>query len=215
MAGIFELPEEAALARYLSEAGIEPESGELLLEREIQSSGKSRAFAGGRPVTAALLKDLAPFLGDIHGQHDQQRLFDGAAQRELLDEAGGDGELLERVAGSFHSWRSTERALEDLNRSEQEKLRMLDLWAMQRKEIETLGLVPDEDAGLENEKRVLRNVTALQENAQAAYGALSEDPSSASTTIRAALKRLEALARIDETIAPLRGEPASGADRRR
>jgi DNA repair protein RecN (Recombination protein N) len=203
VAGIFELPEQDALTRCLAEAGIEPENGELLLEREIQSSGKSRAFAGGRPVTAALLKDLAPFLGDIHGQHDQQRLFDGAAQRELLDEAGGDGELLERVAGSFHSWRSTERALEDLNRSEQEKLRMLDLWGMQRKEIDTLGLAPEEDAGLENEKRVLRNVTALQENAQAAYSALSEDPSSATTTIRAALKRLEALARIDETIAPL------------
>ena len=127
----------------------------------------------------------------------------------------GDGELLERVAGSFHSWRSTEKALEDLNRGEQEKLQMLDLWATQRKEIETLGLVPDEDAGLENEKRVLRNVTALQENAQAAYGALSEDPifgqyddpCGAETAGGAGAHR-----RVDRAAG---GEPASGADRGR
>ena len=58
--------------------GIEPEDGELIIEREILSNGKSRAFAGGRPVTAALLKELARSLGDIHGQHDQQQLFSPA-----------------------------------------------------------------------------------------------------------------------------------------
>lgn len=203
VAGIFELPSDAGLRRYLTEAGIEPEDGELLLEREIMSNGKSRAFAGGRAVTAAFLKDLSPYLGDIHGQHDQQRLFENAAQRELLDEAAGDGELLLRVGESFRAWRETERALGELNRSEQEKLRMVDLWTMQRREIETLGLAPDEDAALENEKRVLRNVTRLQENAQAAYDALSEDESAAAATLRTGLKRLEELARIDETMLPL------------
>ena len=39
--------------------GVEPEDGELIIEREILPNGKSRAFAGGRPVTAALLKELA------------------------------------------------------------------------------------------------------------------------------------------------------------
>src|SRR6202012_2817502 len=55
--------------------GVEAEDGELIIEREILANGKSRAFAGGRPVTAARLREIAEHLGDIHGQHDQQQLF--------------------------------------------------------------------------------------------------------------------------------------------
>src|SRR4051812_35121042 len=83
ISGIFEAP--AAASGLLSEAGIEVEDGELLIEREIRAGGKSRAFVASRPVTAALLRGLAPHLGDIHGQHDQQRLFAADAQLEMLD----------------------------------------------------------------------------------------------------------------------------------
>ena len=61
---------------------------QTLIEREVLSSGKSRAFVGNRPATASLLKDLAVHLGDIHGQHDQQQLFSPAIQREMLDAFG-------------------------------------------------------------------------------------------------------------------------------
>ena len=73
----------------LQDAGLENEENELLIEREIQSNGKSRAFVGNRPATAALLKNLAPYLGDIHGQHGQQQLFSTAVQCEMLDAFAG------------------------------------------------------------------------------------------------------------------------------
>src|SRR5271163_2389647 len=88
ISGIFEIAPTAALSKLLDEAGIEAEDGEVLVEREILANGKSRAFVANRPATAALLKDLAPHLGDIHGQHDQQQLFSPAAQREMLDAFG-------------------------------------------------------------------------------------------------------------------------------
>src|ERR1700682_6104573 len=77
VAGIFDVRDHAAIRRLLEPAGLEIEDGELLIEREILASGKSRAFVGSRPVSVALLKELAPSLGDIHGQHDQQLLFSG------------------------------------------------------------------------------------------------------------------------------------------
>src|SRR3974390_2014746 len=98
VAGIFEARDQAAVRRLLEPAGLEVEDGELLIEREILTSGKSRAFVGSRPVAAALLKDLAPLLGDIHGQHDQQVLFSSEAQRDMLDTFAGDRELLEGTA---------------------------------------------------------------------------------------------------------------------
>lgn len=200
IAGIFEVPRDKALRGLLEESGIELEDDELLLEREILASGKSRAFAASRPVTAAVLRDLAPFLGDIHGQHDQQLLFSPEAQREMLDSFGGID--TSKAAGLYLAWRAAAAELEELERNEQESLRLLDLWTFQRKEIEALDLKPGEDAELENELRVLKNVARLEDAASAAYDALYDSESSAAAQIKVAARRLEDLARIDATLAP-------------
>src|SRR5579862_2719656 len=114
VAGIFDARDQAAIREVLEPAGLEIEDGELLLEREILASGKSRAFVGSRPVSVALLKDLAPHLGDIHGQHDQQLLFSADAQRDMLDAFAGTGELLAHVAESYRALRALEIELGEL-----------------------------------------------------------------------------------------------------
>ena len=200
MAAIFEAPEDADLPGLLEQAGAPVEDGELLIEREVLAGGKSRAFLGNRPVTMALLREIAPFLGDIHGQHEQQQLFSSEAQLQSLDDFAGLDARREEAGGLFRRWRSLESELEELNRSEQEKLRMADLWSFQRKEIEAAALKPGEDAQLEQERVVLRNVAKLQENANAAYAALYEEQESVSTQLRTALKKVEELARIDGSL---------------
>ncbi len=200
VSAIFEAPRDPACRAMLEEAGVPVEDGELLIEREVLAGGKSRAFLGNRPVTAALLRDIAPFLGDIHGQHEQQQLFSPQAQLKLLDEFAGLDELPARVAELFRQWRQFQRELEELDRSEQEKLRLADLWSFQRKEIEAAALKPGEDVELENERLVLKNVARLQESANAAYSALYDSPESASAQVRIALKKLEDLCRIDGSL---------------
>jgi len=200
ISAIFEAPQDKICRALLNEAGIAIEDGELLLEREVSAEGKSRAFAGSRPVTAALLRNLAPFLGDIHGQHEQQELFSGEAQLTLLDASAGLEGAREQVAELFDRWKKTRNELDELNRSEQEKLRMADVWAFQRKEIEVAGLKSGEDAQLERERSILRNVAKLQESAGLAYAALYEAPESAATQIRKAFKKAEDLGRIDATL---------------
>ncbi len=197
VSGRFELPQAPGLTPLLAAAGIEPEDGELLIEREILANGKSRAYAASRPVTAALLRDIAPFLGDIHGQHDQQKLLSSDAQRELLDEAALHEAELSAVASAWRDWRAAIAELEVLDRTEQEKLRLADLWNIQRREIEALKLQPGEDARLEQESCVLRNVGRLTENVNEAFDSLSENENSASKTIARAMKRLEEIVRID------------------
>jgi DNA repair protein RecN (Recombination protein N) len=201
ISGIFEAPKDAACRALLEDAGVTAEDGELLLVREVLAGGKSRAFLGNHAVTVTLLRELAPFLGDIHGQHEQQQLFSPEAQLKLLDEFAGLEELPERAGGLFRQWRNTRRELEELEKSEQERLRLADLWSFQRKEIEAAGLRPGEDAALENERLVLKNVARLQENADAAYSALYDSPESASAQVRMALKKLEDLCRIDGSLA--------------
>jgi DNA repair protein RecN (Recombination protein N) len=202
VSAIFEAPQNPASRALLEEAGIPVEDGELLIEREVSAEGKSRAFAGNRPVTVAWLRGLAPYLGDIHGQHEQQQLFSPAAQLELLDESAGLEEKRGLVSELFAAWKKVRGELEDLNRSEQEKLRLADMWAFQRKEIEAAGLKPGEDPQLEKERLVLKNVGKLQEHASGAYLALYDSPESVATQIRIALKKLEDLCRIDGSLQP-------------
>jgi len=202
VSGIFSLSGKTNVAGLLGECGIELDGEEeLIVEREVTANGKSRAFVANKPVTTAFLKQLAPVLGDIHGQNEQQLLFTAAAQRQLLDEYAKVETLRAKVAEAFGWWRDLGTKLEELNKNEQEKLRLLDLWSFQRKEIETVQPRLGEDAELESERKILQNVTKLQESAAAAFAALYEAPDSATTQLRTAMKRLDELVRIDGSMA--------------
>ncbi|MCU1291881.1 MAG: repair protein RecN [Bryobacterales bacterium] len=201
VSGVFTVSNSPALGALLEEAGIEhaPDE-ELIVEREITANGKSRAFVANRLVTTALLKQLASALGDIHGQNEQQQLFSSQTQRQLLDEFAHSGEWLRRVGAAYSEWRAIRERLADLSKNEQEKLRLLDLWTFQRNEIDSVKPKPGEDVELGAERKVLQNVTRLQESAAAAFAALYDDPDSATTQLRHAAKRLDELTRIDSTL---------------
>ena len=206
VSGIFAVEPSPELNRLLEEAGIEHAAEEeLIVEREVTANGKSRAFVGNRPVTTAFLRQLAPALGDIHGQNEQQLLFTAPAQRNLLDAYARATELRAKTAQLFSDWRAAGDRLVELDRNEQEKLRLLDLWTFQRKEIETATPRVNEDTELEAERKILQNVTRLQESATAAFDLLYDSPASASTQVRQALKRMDELLRIDETLGDATG----------
>jgi DNA repair protein RecN (Recombination protein N) len=204
IAGIFDVRASAAVRTVLEPAGFEIEDGELIIEREVLAGGKSRAFVSSRPATATLLRDLAPQLGDIHGQHDQQLLFSSEAQREMLDQFASVQPLVAEVAESYRCVRRVEAELAELERTEQETLRLLDLWQFQRREIESLRLQSGEDMSLENERRVLQNLGRILETAGAAYAALYDSPESATSLAKLAAKKLEELGRIDPALAEIR-----------
>jgi DNA repair protein RecN (Recombination protein N) len=200
ISGIFEVPKTGEVEAVLESTGLESEDGELLIEREIQANGKSRAFVGSRPVSVGILKQLQPLLGDIHGQHDQQRLFDRGEQLAMLDEFAGNADLLAQVRETFGRWRETRGELAALEQREQEMLRQQDVWRFQADEIEAAGLRAGEDVSLEQELRVLANVVKLKEQAAGALGMLDDSPDAAITQVSLAVKRLGELRRIDESL---------------
>jgi DNA repair protein RecN (Recombination protein N) len=171
-------------------------SDDILLRREIAAGGKGRVFINNQPATVAVLKELAPELGLIHSQGETLGSFDQVQQRLLLDRFGGIS--TEDVATAFAAWRTTTERLAELQASEQDRLRMADLWRFQAKEIADAGLVAeDEDAQLEAQKRVLANAEKLYTAAMSAHELLYEQEGSAEATLTAALKHLEELARYD------------------
>ena len=194
VSGVFEA-DEKRLRHLLEENGIEPEENRVIVKREIAAGGKGRVFVNNQPATVALLRALATALASIHAQNETILAFDEAARLGLLDSyAGHDlNDLAEKYAG----WTEVRERLAQLDRDEQDRLRMADLWSFQRKEIEGAKLHPGEDQKLETEKRVLANSEKLYGAATAAYQALYEDDAAALTNISAAQKHLEELARFD------------------
>jgi DNA repair protein RecN (Recombination protein N) len=179
----------------LEENGIDSAGTEVILRREILSTGKGRVFVNNQPATVAVLRQLAPELALVHAQSESLSSFDQAQQRSLLDRFGGLA--TETVAEAHARWKTAQAKLDDLLQGEQDRLRMVDLWSYQSKEIDAAHLVPAEDEALETEKRVLANSEKLYAAAMGAFEQLYEGSSSAEAALRNALRNVEELARYD------------------
>jgi DNA repair protein RecN (Recombination protein N) len=183
----------------LEENGIDPEGAEIMLRREILAGGKARVFVNNQPATVAVLRQLAPELALVHAQAETLSSFDQAQQRILLDRFGGYS--TDAVAEAHSRWREAQTRLDDLLHGEQDRLRMVDLWTYQHKEIDAAQLTGGEDEALETEKRVLANAEKLYAAAMSGYDQLYEGNAAAESTLRAALRNVEELARYDARFA--------------
>jgi DNA repair protein RecN (Recombination protein N) len=194
ISGVFEA-DEAALRPVLEENGVEPEDSHIIVKREIATSGKGRVFVNNQPATVALLRQLAPMLASIHAQNETILAFDGPARLALLDVYAAN--RLDELAAKHQAWTSIKNRMAEMERQEQDRLRMVDLWSFQKKEIESAQLLPAEDQKLETEKRVLANAEKLYGAAMSAYDSLYDAEASVIANLGIARKQLEELARFD------------------
>ncbi len=102
----------AGVRAVLAEAEVDVEPGEpLLIKRRLKADGGSKAFVNDQPVSAALLRELAPFLVELHGQHDDRGLVNPRGHRQLLDRyARAD---VAGVEAAWKAWRSAADALDE------------------------------------------------------------------------------------------------------
>jgi DNA repair protein RecN (Recombination protein N) len=195
IAAVFEAEGAAgkALEKILDTNGLdESDDGSLILRREIAAGGKGRVFVNNQPATVSVLKLLAPHLAIIHAQNESILSFDGPARLELLDAFAGIE--IEPVSASYAAWKEIRTRIEELERGEQDKLRLVDLWTFQKREIEQARLQSGEDERLEAEKRVLANAEKIYNAAMNAFDLLYEGNGSTATSLRGAQKQVEELA---------------------
>jgi DNA repair protein RecN (Recombination protein N) len=197
ISAVFEIESGAAktVARILEENGLDSESDSVILRREIALGGKGRVFINNQPATVAVLKQMGPYLATVHAQNETLAAFDGATRLALLDAFAGSQTACAQEA--FHAWKGIRTRIEELQRDEQDRLRLLDLWSYQKREIEDAKLQPGEDERLENEKRVLANAEKIYNAAMNAFDLLYEGDASTAASLRSARKQIEELARYE------------------
>ena len=202
VAAVFEVEgaAEKPLAKILEANGLdESDDGSLILRREIAAGGKGRVFVNNQPATVAVLRLLAPYLATIHAQNESILNFDGRARLGLLDTYAGS--QVDAVENSFAAWKEIRTRIDELERGEQDRLRLVDLWIFQKREIEEARLQCGEDEALEGEKRVLANAEKIYNAAMNAFDLLYEGNGSTTSSLRAAQKQVEELVRYEPKFA--------------
>jgi DNA repair protein RecN (Recombination protein N) len=199
--GIFSVDGNREIGRICADSGIDLADGELILRREVTAAGRSRSYANDRLATVALLREMRPYLLDIHGQGDQQTLLYPDSHADLLDEYGGLAERRATVAALHAEYADARRELAALQRSEAERLRSLDVLGFQVDEIERAKLAAGEDDQLERERSMLANAEKLAQLTAEAYGALYEEEGAVIPALGTIERRIEQLAGFDDRYA--------------
>jgi DNA repair protein RecN (Recombination protein N) len=184
---------EKAVCKILEENGMDADDAGLILRREISTKG--RVFVNNQPATVALLKQLAPHIASIHAQNESLVSFDAGVRLELLDLFAGT--QLEHLQEAFDKWKQIRSRIDELQQGEQERLRLVDLWMFQKREIEDAKIQPGEDERLDSQKRVLANAEKIYSAAMHAFDLLYEGAASTSASLRSAQKHIEELIRYE------------------
>ncbi len=197
------------ISKVLEEAGIANEE-ELIVAREVFSSGRSVARVNGRAVPVSFLKELGQYLVDLHGQHQHQSLLHPDQHLELLDSFGGDklNNVRGKVAELYRSWQSKKKELEALGIDSAERERRIDISAFQLKEIRDAELYSGEDLELAQREKLLANaekICALTGQAYAdIYAGEEGSPVEAITDrLSRCTNLLTEASGIDQSLAPL------------
>lgn len=150
----FSLDNHATLPEFLSAQGLMP-AEELILRRVILPDGKSRAFINDAPVSISLLKEVGEQLVEIHGQHDQRKLFSPAAQRGILDGFAGNAKQREAVRQAYAVWQQAVVKLAELEDALKNTHGEEDYLAHAVAELKKLNPQPGEDTELAAKRQLL------------------------------------------------------------
>lgn len=177
-----DLPQE--LTEKLQEYGLDGEDEDSLhIQRQLSEDGKTVCRINMKPVALSLLRELSPYLINIHGQHDGQKLMDDDYHIDFLDSFAEVGGILDEYQPLYHQLLSMKRQINALERSEQERLQRIDLLRFHVDEIEQAQLQAGEEESLTARKHFFDNVSRLAHALHRAHQLLDDEDAGVCTAI--------------------------------
>lgn len=164
----------AALKRQLEELGLDTEDdGTVRIQRELSAEGRSVCRVNMRPVSASVLKTLSPYLINIHGQHDGQKLMQEEYHIDFLDSFFEAETLLEQFRPMYAELHTLRSKIRELEKSGQQREQRIDMLRYQIDEIEAAQLQLGEEEMLTERRQFFENAGQLAYSLQAASKLLS------------------------------------------
>ena len=190
------------LEAFFEEHDLDAE-GQLLLRREINPQGKSRAFINDTPVNLNVLKELAVRLIDIHSQHQSLDLYHPAFQTHVIDSFGGQQDVFHAYTRDYAELKQARSRLKGLLEEEVQQKKDQDYFRFLFDELENAALRDGELQELEDEMARLTHAENILEALGKSLTLLSGDEENILLHLSQAQQALAQAARHDTSLKEL------------
>ena len=184
----------SAVRQKLAELGFGGDESELLLQRTLSASGKSTCKINGRPATAAMLREVAAGLINIHGQHESYELFSPETHIDYIDRYGRLLPALEDYKEKYKKYIILQKKLNEANSDESSRISEIDLLSFQSKELFDADIQPGEEEALDTERSSLMNFEKLSSLLNRAHMLLSGEDNSGCELVDMAANAMQSAA---------------------
>lgn len=172
--GFFKADQKKAVTTFLKHNELDNDD-QLVLRREISTSGKSRAFINDTPVNLSQLQELSTLLVDLHQQFDTLELGESGFQREVVDALAGHADTLEEYQQAYRQWQVVRKAAEELRQQKLQFDKEADYNRFQFTELEEAGFKENELEDTEAELKLLTNAEGIKAALGKTYFELREN----------------------------------------
>ncbi|MFT5078793.1 MAG: DNA repair protein RecN (Recombination protein N) [Planctomycetota bacterium] len=146
-----------------------------IIRRELLASGKSRSFVNDTPVTLQQLQGIAPFLVDIHSQHETMTVASEKFQMEMLDAIAGNKSILDTFQTELITYKEHAELLASLVYKKETVDKELDYNSFLFNELQEAQLSKIDQATLEAQLQTLQNSEEITENLLRAEQLINSD----------------------------------------
>jgi len=203
--GIFSAENNERIDTLLEQNEIE-KSNELIVRRELSVKGSNRCFLNDTPVALNVIKEVGNLLVDLHGQHEHQSLLRTETHIEFLDDFGSLEQPLADFKKEYDQLHLLQKNLNELRAKENLLKEKKDLYEFQRKEIEAISPLENEDESISSELHILENSEQLLELTNDISQQLYDSEKSIYDSLINVQQKINTLAKIDKTFAETSGE---------
>ena len=201
---VFSLEDQPNVVAFLEENAIDTAENELIITRQITSSGRGSILINGCHTTLAVLKNLGGLLVDVHGQNENLSLLKQENQFQLVD---GSSEKLGRELAEYRdlykALKEAEARLSEKENASRDYEQRLDMLRWQIQEIEAAQLQENEDEKLQRQINKLSNAEKISRYAGEACGLLyggGNNGIGVVSGLEEAVESLKALSRFDDAL---------------
>ncbi|MGC4235541.1 MAG: DNA repair protein RecN [Niabella sp.] len=171
--GTFNAEGKKLVNNFLIENDLD-EQPQLVIRREIATSGKSRTFINDTPVNLTQLHSLSELLVDLHRQFDTLSLNDSSFQVNVIDALADTQQAVSAYRSVYARWKQSLKNLSDLKQQQQQFEKESDYNRFQFEELAALALKENELEDIEAELKILSNAEGIKSTLNRVYGELSE-----------------------------------------
>ena len=161
VSAVFSNPGQQAIEKLRDLGYTADEEGNVLIQREINLTGRNACRINGRPATVSVLKEISPFLVNVHGQHESYQLLSPDLHIRYIDRMGELSPLVIQYQEAYRKMCRIRDELRDFDLDEEQKARRIDLLKYQIQELEEAGLRLGEQEQLTEKRTLYRNSEKL------------------------------------------------------